>query len=99
MKEHLDRGVANSEWRGPFLDMEEVVEVTTSSNHTPLILYLLGDGVHGWGHRNFRYETKWQCDEGYEEVLKQAWAPITDVDNGWRDIGSNLSRCQSSVVQ
>jgi hypothetical protein len=50
--------------------MKVVVKVTTYSNHTPLILYLVGDGVHERGHRNFRYETKWQCEDGYEEILK-----------------------------
>jgi hypothetical protein len=62
--------VANSEWRGLFPDMKVVVKVTTCSNHTPLILYLVGDGVHERGHRNFRYETKWRCEDGYEEILK-----------------------------
>ena len=82
-KERLDRGVANSEWRGLFPNMELVVEVTTCLDHTPLILFLMGDCVQGWGHQNFRYETKWLSEEGYKEILKQAWASISDMEYGW----------------
>jgi hypothetical protein len=97
-KERLDRGVANSEWRGLFLDMELVVEVITCSDHTPLILFLMGDHVQEQGSQNFRYKTKWRREEGYEEILKQAWAPISDMEYGWQGVGKNLSRCKASLL-
>lgn len=79
-KERLDQGVANAERRGVFPEMEVVVETTLCSDHTPLILCLLGDRVKGRGCMKFRYEAFWQCEESYNEVLKHAWAHTTKTD-------------------
>ncbi|XP_059434865.1 uncharacterized protein LOC132167846 [Corylus avellana] len=98
-KERLDKGVANSEWRSLFPEMEVVVEVSICSDHTPLILYLVGIGMHGRGSRSFRYETKWRCDEGFEAILQQAWVPTTNIDNGWNAVSSNLLRCQKFLMR
>jgi hypothetical protein len=79
-KERLDRGVANAEWRGLFPKMEVVVETTLCSDHTLLILCLLGDRVKGHGCKKFKYEAFWQHEEGYNKVLKNAWAHTTEID-------------------
>jgi hypothetical protein len=53
IKEWLDREVANSSWKGLFLDIEIVVEVIAYSDHTPLSLCLHGHEVRGRGRKNF----------------------------------------------
>lgn len=45
-KERLDWRVANSAWGRLFPNMELIVEVNTCSDHTLLIISLVGDGVH-----------------------------------------------------
>lgn len=97
-KERLDRGVANSEWRGLFPEMEVVVETTLCSDHTPLILCLLGENVCR-GQKRFRYEAFWQREEGYNEVLKHAWVSTTEFDFSWGDFEAILSRCQKNLVR
>lgn len=97
-KEMLDQRVANSIWRGLFPEVEVVVENIICSDHAPLILCLLGEGVSGQGPKRFRYEASWRREEGYYNVVTQAWVHLTEAGSGWQEIDSNFSRCKRDFV-
>jgi hypothetical protein len=78
--------------------MELVVEITDCSGHTPLILHLLRDGATRRGYKSFWYEAKWRCDDGYDEVLRNAWGPQNNEVCVWSNIGSNLSNGKRLLV-
>ncbi|XP_059451054.1 uncharacterized protein LOC132181841 [Corylus avellana] len=68
IKERLDRGVANHEWRDLFPNAELRVEFALGSDHLPVFLCLKGE----IGRRNkvpiFRYEASWALEEEYGAV-------------------------------
>lgn len=72
IKERLDRGVANQQWRDLFPEAAVKVEFSMGSDHLPIILSL--DGKYR-GHRRrpgFRYDASWAFEEGFNDLVKQA---------------------------
>jgi hypothetical protein len=97
-KERLDRGVANSEWSSLFPEAVVNVSVAVNSDHTFLMLELLKSGVDR--RRNtFRYEAKWELDDGHENVLKEAWHSPWQGANSWDLVGENLNSCKNNLLQ
>jgi hypothetical protein len=56
IKERLDRGMANQEWRNFFLEAIVTVEAATSSDHTPLFRSLKKNFWRGKRIKQFRFE-------------------------------------------
>jgi hypothetical protein len=79
IKERLDKGVVNSGWREFFPKAEILVDVSTWSNHARLVLIL---SPENWGGREriFCHEAHWMMDDGYQDVIKEAWTCNTFVD-------------------
>jgi ribonuclease HI len=99
IKERLDRGVANAEWRDLFPNSAILVEAILCSDHAPLILCLSGLGGRERRRQRFRYEESWLKEEGYAEIVKQAW-PRDEVDSvSWEKIEINMARCQNNFLR
>jgi hypothetical protein len=99
IKERLDRGVANAEWRDFFPNSKVVVEAILCSDHAPLILCLSGQGGCGRRRRNFRYEERWFKEEGYADIVKQAWTSEVENSVGWEKIETNMAHCQYNFLR
>ena len=60
IKEHLDSGVANGNWRELFQDAEIRAGMVGCFDHALLFLYLFGENGKQCGRPNwFRYESSW----------------------------------------
>jgi hypothetical protein len=74
-KERLDRAVANMEWIALFRGVTIYVLVARASDHKPLLLQITHhDNEAETGYvRSFKFEAKWQQEEDYGDVMKEAW--------------------------
>ena len=93
IKVRLDRAVANTQWCSIFKDASVQVLASHSSDHKPLFLMLdvnlPGNGIN---KRGFKFEMNWTLEEGYQQVIEEAWnaAPNDDAV-------SKLTKCQTSL--
>lgn len=99
IKERLDRGLANIEWRNLFLLAEVIVDMVTGSDHTPLLLCLTEANGGRRGQFRFRYEKKWRLDEGSKDVLREAWVQPLDEGNRWEKFKTKIDRCQHGLLR
>lgn len=73
IKERLDRGVTNMEWRTWFPTALVSVEATMSSDHAPLVLSLKKMARGKKGNKRLRYEAAWALEDGCKEVIATGW--------------------------
>ena len=97
VKERLDRGVANQEWKNLFPDAVVNVKAAITSDHAPLFLHLIKRAHSKRRQKRFRYEAKWAMEEGFKETITMAWnKPITQA-TGWDLLDRKLQICVNEV--
>jgi hypothetical protein len=89
----LDHAVANTQWCSMFKEASVQVLAGRSSYHKPLLL-MLDVNLQGnsKNKRGFKFEMNWTLEEGYQQVIEEAWnaAPNDDAI-------SKLSKCRTSL--
>lgn len=76
IRERLDRAVASQEWRSRFPAVTVVNGDPCHSDHRPIIIDTYGamERRHsGGGYQNPKFEARWVEEEGYRELVKEAW--------------------------
>ncbi|GLT85577.1 hypothetical protein SLE2022_037640 [Rubroshorea leprosula] len=87
IKERLDRALINDEWGRLFPNAQLFHGTRIGSDHCPLLLSLKAMPIITKKH--FRYELKWQLQDGYEGAITQGW--MTDR------FGSPLYRMNAKI--
>lgn len=73
-KERLDQAIINQSWGKVFGIQGVEVMSTRRSDHLPLLLTSKTERNNKDKKSNvFRFESKWSCMEGSNQVIKQAW--------------------------
>jgi hypothetical protein len=99
IKERLDRGVANTNWRELFPEVEITVEAVTTSDHA-VLWASLSRQQHGFSkNKGFRYETSWAVGKEYYEVCARAWNASLGQGDIWNRVGQKLSTCKSDLLR
>jgi ribonuclease HI len=98
IKERLDRGVANMEWRAIFPDALVNVEAAVSSDHTPLALSLKKFTRRKKRRKSTKYESVWALEEGYKDVITSAWKQEMINYEGWDRVEYKLETCMKNLV-
>jgi hypothetical protein len=62
------------------------------------MLELLKSGL-GKKKTTFRYEAKWELDEGHNNILKEAWQSPWQGADTWDQVGQNLNSCKNNLIQ
>jgi hypothetical protein len=75
VSERLDRALANYQWKAIYHVVNVYVLAGRASNHKPILLQF-GLEVKDKQdyHRSFKFEAKWQLDEEFTDVVKEAWS-------------------------
>ncbi|KAJ1380434.1 Endonuclease/exonuclease/phosphatase superfamily [Sesbania bispinosa] len=93
-REKLDKILVNWEWRSLFPDAIAISIPSTSSDHTPIILWpkpKLRSGNY------FKFEAFWEEHEECKEIVQQAWDQVS-IDSQERDIFlKKAEHCKSSL--
>jgi hypothetical protein len=97
IKERLDRGVANMEWRTWFPAALVSVEAAVSSDHAPLILSLKKIPKRKKGNKHFRYEAAWALEDGCKEVIATVWGQEQMQPLGWDRLNHKLNACMQKI--
>jgi hypothetical protein len=97
IRERLDRGVANREWRRAFPEAEVHVAVSACSDHAPLFLYLARPPITNGKNPRFYYEAGWANNESCKEVINSVWSKVYSNDLGWARLGAKLKECITSL--
>ncbi|XP_038680946.1 uncharacterized protein LOC119981876 [Tripterygium wilfordii] len=71
--ERLDRAVVDGNWRSLFPSAIVNHDVTTVSDHIPIVVDCLPNAVGGRTNKRFRFEEMCTGHEGLEVVVKQGW--------------------------
>ncbi|GLT58542.1 hypothetical protein SLA2020_314270 [Shorea laevis] len=96
IRERLDRALINDAWSQLFPNAELFHCTRIGSDHCPLLLSL--KAIPTFPKRQFRYELKWQLQEGYEAALAQGWT--TDrTSSPLFCMASKLSQCRQSLKE
>ncbi|GMI66193.1 hypothetical protein HRI_000288600 [Hibiscus trionum] len=69
--EKLDRILCSPEWSFAFPKAMGVMEITTASDHTPIVL--LTKGLSRKYKRDFRFETKWLLEKDCSQTVDRGW--------------------------
>lgn len=77
IQERLYLVLVNAAALGEFSDLEVFVPPTTGSDHNMLDLSL--DARNFFGHKLFKNEVAWQEEQGYEDVVVDGWAEVSEV--------------------
>jgi hypothetical protein len=75
MRERLDRGLANEEWRLMHAHATVLHLQYNHSDHRPLLLdreYYVASSILPFGKQN-SFEAKWLKEEGFREVVEEEW--------------------------
>ncbi|OMO73078.1 reverse transcriptase [Corchorus capsularis] len=67
----LAEALATVEWSDMFANAQGLYEVSTASDHCPVILCL--DKLKNDKRRDFRFETKWLLDEECSGIVEEGW--------------------------
>jgi ribonuclease HI len=97
IKERLDRGVANREWRDLFPEAAIMVEAATTSDHAPLFLNLKKFIWRGKRKRQFRFEACWGREKGCQEVISAAWNKVRSHAVGWTSLEEKIDVCMKEI--
>ena len=98
IKEGLDRGVANLEWRNWFPKAMVSMEATMSSDHAPLVLSLSKIQRRNKGNKRFRYEAGWALEDGCKGVIASAWEKDSlQQPMGWDQLDKKLYNCKKQI--
>ena len=73
IKERIDRGTANIGWCDMYLDVEVVVETSSTSDHVVLEVWLNGRLKRTAKSRGFQFEAQWALEQGFNEEITRAW--------------------------
>jgi exonuclease III len=100
VSERLDRALANMQWRALFREVKVFVLAGRASEHKPIMLHFGIDGedtrVY---HKSFKFEAKWQLDEEFPEVVKEAWRDGYDGATGIQMMQHKLETCQRQLIR
>jgi hypothetical protein len=100
-KERLDRAVANREWIVLFRGVTIYVLAARALNHKPLLLQMThhDSEVEPGYVRSFKFEAKWQQEEDYGHVMKEAWQEGSNGTAGLQLVQNNLATCQRALAR
>ncbi|XP_059436383.1 uncharacterized protein LOC132169350 [Corylus avellana] len=98
IKERLDRGVANLEWRHYYPEAMVNVDAAVSSDHAPLILSLLNNGSKVARKSFFRFEAGWALNDGYKYEVSTIWNLPWPGKMGWECLSNKLSACMLKIT-
>lgn len=98
IKERLDRGVANLEWRHYYPEAVVNVDAAVSSDHAPLILSLLNNGSKVARKSFFRFEAGWALNDGYKYEVSTIWNLPWPGKMGWECLSNKLSACMLKIT-
>lgn len=71
-KKRLDRAMCNSDWRALFPEGGQILP-RTYSDHSPLLIRILGRSSIGRFNKPFRFETTWMMDSSFENLGHNSW--------------------------
>jgi hypothetical protein len=97
IKERLDRGVANMEWRAIFPNALVNVEAAVSSDHTPLALSLRKSYLRKKWRKSPKYESCWALEDGYKDVITSTWKQEMTSHVGWDRVEQKLTTCMYNL--
>ena len=95
----LDRGIANSEWRALYPEVNISTEVVLNSDHMPLLFSLDAIGHGGGRKRMFRYESQWVKEKGSKKVIEKVWQKKYHSRDKWTNIKCKLDYCSNGLLR
>jgi hypothetical protein len=99
IKERLDRGVANLEWRSLFPEAVVLVEAVISSDHAPLFLTIQRQPRRKSRPKQFRYKADWTLDKECKEVIRTTWQQPWMLTMRWDGLEKKLDACKQGLSQ
>jgi hypothetical protein len=98
IRERLDRGCANHDWKVSFLEAEIYMDATINSNHAPLLLYMCKDLTTAKRKPWFLYKASWGADARCQELITKVWGQMEEYGNSWDRLGRKLSKCKRELI-
>jgi hypothetical protein len=69
IKEHLDRGTANTGWCDLYPDVKVIIEASCTLDHAVLKVWLNGKHNRSSKPCRFRYKAQWALEQGYNKAI------------------------------
>jgi exonuclease III len=100
VSKRLDRAVANMQWKAIYHEVKVFVLAGRASDHKPILLQF-GMEVEDKReyHKSFKFEAKWQLDEEFSDVVKNAWSDGCVEATGIQTVHNKLETCQRQLVR
>jgi hypothetical protein len=100
VSERLDRAVANPQWKAIYRVVKVFVLAGRASDHKPILMQFGLDGEEKPEYyRSFKFEAKWQLDEEFNDIVKEAWSGGVEGATGIQIVHNKLATCQKSLVR
>jgi coenzyme F420-reducing hydrogenase alpha subunit len=101
IKERLDRAVANMEWIALFREVTDFVLAARALDHKLLLLRLLHHDSEAESEyvKSFKFEAKWQQEEDYGDIMKEAWQAESYGNSGLQLVQNKLATCQQALTR
>jgi exonuclease III len=100
VSERLDRAVANPQWKAIYSVVNVFVLAGRASDHKPILMQF-GHDVEERPeyYRSFKFEAKWQLDEEFNDIVKEAWNGGLEGATGIQTVHNKLATCQKNFVR
>lgn len=92
VKERLDRGVSNMDWRLLFPEASILHLPTLKSDHKPLLFSLCKVAQTHFVQRPFRFMASWLADSSFRPIVEEAW----HGDSNWLN---SVGKFQDKVTE
>ncbi|KAK9038985.1 hypothetical protein V6N11_023825 [Hibiscus sabdariffa] len=69
--EKIDRVLSSLEWNFQFPRAIALTDIVIASDHAPIVL--LTNGAMKKAKKDFKFESKWLCEEECSQVIKEEW--------------------------
>jgi hypothetical protein len=94
-REWLDRAIANHGWCQSYDVVAVDVLPRYYSDHHPILVFFSRHPDTVWKkRRQFRYESSWEKQKDYGELIKQVWRVRESSEAVWVKVRNNLMGCK-----
>ena len=98
IRERLDRVVSNAAWCSMHRQIDVKTIASCTSDHKSLFLQLFGtEHARVFFKKSFKVEASWMHNEGYNDIVAEAWRDRDNVDLGASSVAQKLASCQSKL--
>jgi hypothetical protein len=97
VRERLDRGMANAEWRFMFSVAEIYTELVECSDNYPILLSTRKVWQNSYKKRGFIYDATWSQDIEFGDLIKKVWRAKGLFLDTWTTVKQKLDECKKEL--